>query len=84
MIIFSSPLSRAVLLLIFILHAAGQFTNGIISKIIKYANITLHIPMFLALIYLKAPIEEGLIFCMASLLEYLVFYLAAKKRRDKK
>ncbi len=87
MILFTSIPLLAITVAVNLIHIAGGFSNGILSKILKYFNIALHIPAGLLLIYFKAPAQEGVVFYMLSLAVYLSVYcirFRLEKRREDK
>ena len=47
------------LLLFIALHFASAFTKGILSKVLSYVNIGLHIIFIIPMMTFGIPIEEG-------------------------
>ena len=87
---FSNPLPVALFLLVLILHFASAAFSCTVERIIKYANIFLHIVLFFVLMLCKIPLQEAALLYLLSLLFYLLAYLfwervhCMKKKNEEK
>ena len=57
------------------LHLPAVFMNGLLAKISVFANITLHIALFCAMVFFAIPIEEAVLAFMISLFVYTAISL---------
>ncbi len=67
MTLLNFPLLLAAAGIIFVLHFAASFTHGILSKCISFANIALHICLFILFLVFNIPIDEVVMIFVVSL-----------------
>lgn len=79
MTVFSSIYGIIAVSLIFLMHILGRLLPGIYGKAARYINIILHIPLGLLVVFLGAPIEEGVLLYMGSLFCYLLLWTVCRR-----
>ena len=73
--IFLNPLPLIFFCALIALHFVSGAFSTLIEKIIKYANVALHIILFFVLMLYLIPLEEVALLYLFSLLFYLLAYL---------
>ena len=66
------------------LHIIASFCSGILSKLLQYVNIFLHILLFPILLLAEIGISYSVAFYMASLYLYVSIGAFAQKRKRRK
>ena len=72
MVLFTTPSILVALILVSGLHIASSFTPGIVSKILNYVNIALHLASLVLLMWQKCEVDETLLFYIISIFVYTV------------
>ncbi len=70
--IFSHPVPLILAILLMLLHFVAPALPALFEKIMKYANICLHIVLYFALILFKIPLDEVVLVYLVSLLLYIL------------
>ena len=66
MLVFKTPLVLCVVCVMLALHIISYFTSDVISKILTYVNIALHIVLVYPLIHYGFTIDESVLLYMIS------------------
>ena len=69
--IFQSPLLLVLFCVLMTLHFVSGAFAPLIGKILRYANIVLHIAFFFVLMLCEIPLEEAALLYLISLFLYL-------------
>lgn len=70
--IFSHPLAYILYLIAVAVHFAAPAMPGFAEKILKYANLSLHVAMYFVMMLCRIPLEEVVLLYMLSLLLYVL------------
>ncbi|MBE6634434.1 MAG: hypothetical protein E7620_08870 [Ruminococcaceae bacterium] len=79
MIIFTNPLLLAAIIVACVLHGLAIFLPGILSKVINYVNIGLHIASLALLMWQRAEVDEALLFYVVSIFVYTALAFAQQE-----
>ncbi len=86
MILFSTMPVLLALALLVLLHLLSTLFEGIVSKVLTYINISLHVFLVIPLLIYDFSFEEGVLVYMISITFYTLFgfirYLYEKKQRE--
>ena len=77
--IFLNPLAYISYLIIVALHFVAPPLPPLSEKILKYANIALHVILYLVLMLCRIPLDEVVLLYLLSLLLYLLSALLFRK-----
>ena len=82
--IFSHPWLIAFFSFLLLAHFLSALFASYIERIIKYANIALHIILYFFLMLAKIPLQEAALLYLVSLLFYLCAFLLFESLRKKR
>lgn len=84
MSVFEAPLVLCVFCVMLALHIVSCFTSELVSKILTYVNIALHISLLFLLIYFGFTIDKSVLMYMISVFVFVGSRFILRGREENK